>query len=279
MPATVYYDNDADPGLIADKQGRGPRLRLAGPRARAEPEGLGHRRASSACARARSRRPRPRRPGSACCRPPTRCARPTSIMVLLPDTEQKKVYEADIEPNLVDGNSLAFAHGFNIHFEPDRAARGRRRVDDRAEGSRVTSCAAPTTRAAACRASSRSTNDATGKAQADRARVRQGRSAARAPACSTPRSRRRPRPTSSVSRSCCAAGSSSSSATATRRSSKPGYQPESAYFETLHEVKLIVDLIYEGGIANDELLDLRHRRVRRDVARPAHRHADRPRPR
>ena len=93
-------------------------------------------------------------------------------------------------------------------------------------------------------------NDATGKAQADRARVREGRSARHAPACSTPRSRRRPRPTSSVSRSCCAAGSSSSSATASRRSSKPGYQPESAYFETLHEVKLIVDLIYEGGIAN-----------------------------
>ena len=42
-----------------------------------------------------------------------------------------------------------------------------------------------------------------------------------------------------------------------------GYQPESAYFETLHEVKLIVDLIYEGGIARDALLDLRHRRVRR----------------
>ena len=39
-------------------------------------------------------------------------------------------------------------------------------------------------------------------------------------------------------------------ATRSRRSSRPGYQPESAYFETLHEVKLIVDLIYEGGIAN-----------------------------
>src|SRR5947209_15065202 len=38
------------------------------------------------------------------------------VMVLLPDTEQKKVYEAEIAPNLVDGNSLAFAHGFNIHF-------------------------------------------------------------------------------------------------------------------------------------------------------------------
>src|SRR6195952_5300313 len=39
------------------------------------------------------------------------------IMILLPDTEQKKVYEADIEPNLADGNSIAFAHGFNIHFK------------------------------------------------------------------------------------------------------------------------------------------------------------------
>ena len=39
------------------------------------------------------------------------------VMILLPDTEQKKVYEADIAPNLVDGNSLAFAHGFNIHFK------------------------------------------------------------------------------------------------------------------------------------------------------------------
>ena len=53
-----------------------------------------------------------------------------------------------------------------------------------------------------------------------------------------------------MSRSCSAAGSSSSSRRASRRWSRPGYQPESAYFETLHEVKLIVDLIYEGGITN-----------------------------
>src|SRR5439155_16054031 len=38
------------------------------------------------------------------------------IMILLPDTEQKGVYEADIEPNLTDGNALFFAHGFNIRF-------------------------------------------------------------------------------------------------------------------------------------------------------------------
>ena len=42
-----------------------------------------------------------------------------------------------------------------------------------------------------------------------------------------------------------------------------GYQPEIAYYECLHEVKLIVDLIFEGGLERHALLDLRHRRVRR----------------
>ena len=46
-----------------------------------------------------------------------------------------------------------------------------------------------------------------------------------------------------------------------------GYQPEIAYFECLHELKLIVDLMYEGGIAKHALVGLRHRRVRR--LRPA----------
>ena len=48
-----------------------------------------------------------------------------------------------------------------------------------------------------------------------------------------------------------------------------GYQPESAYFECLHEVKLIVDLMYEHGIAGHALLHLGHRRVRRSDPGPA----------
>ena len=52
-----------------------------------------------------------------------------------------------------------------------------------------------------------------------------------------------------------------------------GYQPEMAYFECLHEVKLIVDLMYEEGIAGMRYSHLRHRRVRRPHPRPAHRHA------
>ena len=48
-----------------------------------------------------------------------------------------------------------------------------------------------------------------------------------------------------------------------------GYQPEVAYFECLHELKLIVDLMYEGGIAKQRWSRLRHRRVRRLRVRPA----------
>ena len=51
-----------------------------------------------------------------------------------------------------------------------------------------------------------------------------------------------------------------------------GYAPEMAYFECLHEVKLIVDLIYEGGIANMSYSISQHRRVRRVRHRPAHHH-------
>src|SRR5437868_6162263 len=46
------------------------------------------------------------------------------IMILLPDTEQKAVYEAEIEPNLSDGDALFFAHGFNIRFGQIRPPAG-----------------------------------------------------------------------------------------------------------------------------------------------------------
>ena len=125
------------------------------------------------------------------------------VMVLLPDTEQKRIYQADIEPNLQDGNSLAFAHGFNIHFDQIKPPAGvdvwmiapkgpghlvRRTYE---EGGGVPALVAVA-------------QDASGNARADRARVRQGHRRDAAPACSTPPSRRRPRPTSSVSRSSCA---------------------------------------------------------------------------
>src|ERR1700680_1269251 len=116
MAATVYYDNDADTSLIADKrvailgygsQGHAHALNLkdsgvdvvvglrAGSKSKAKAEATGLRVLPTAAA----------------------VREADIVMILLPDTEQKKVYESEIEPNLVDGNSLAFAHGFNIHFK------------------------------------------------------------------------------------------------------------------------------------------------------------------
>src|SRR2546423_730659 len=116
MPATVYYDNDADTGLIADKrvailgygsQGHAHALNL-------KDSGIdvivGLREGSKSKAKAEAAGLR--------VLPTADAVREADIvMILLPDTEQKRVYEADIAPNLVDGNSLAFAHGFNIHFK------------------------------------------------------------------------------------------------------------------------------------------------------------------
>src|SRR3954469_14555526 len=123
MPATVYYDNDAETALIADRkvailgygsQGHAHALNLKdsgidvcvglrdGSKSKAKAEAAGLKVLSTADAVRQS----------------------DIIMVLLPDTEQKKVYEADIAPNLSPGNSIAFAHGFNIHFDQIAAPDG-----------------------------------------------------------------------------------------------------------------------------------------------------------
>ena len=68
-------------------------------------------------------------------------------------------------------------------------------------------------------------------------------------ASSRRRSRTRPKPTCSASRPCSAAAPRNSIKTGFEVMVEAGYAPELAYFEVLHELKLIVDLIYEGGIA------------------------------
>ena len=103
MPATIYYDNDADLGLLEGRkvavlgygsQGHAHALNL-------KDSGIDVRRRPARGLDVEGQGRRGRAAGAH--RPPRRCRRPTSIMVLLPDTEQKRVYEADIEPNLVDG--------------------------------------------------------------------------------------------------------------------------------------------------------------------------------
>jgi ketol-acid reductoisomerase len=167
--------------------------------------------------------------------------------VLLPDTEQKKVYEADIEPNLTDGKSLAFAHGFNIHFKQIAPPAGvdvwmiapkgpghlvRRTYE---EGGGVPCLVAVS-------------NDATGKAKEIALAYAKGIGGTRAGVLDTTFQEETETDLFGEQVVLCG-GLVELIRNGYDTLVEAGYQPESAYFETLHEVKLIVDLIYEGGIA------------------------------
>jgi ketol-acid reductoisomerase len=246
MPATVYYENDADLGLIADKlvailgygsQGHAHALNL-------KDSGIdvvvGLREGSKSKAKAEAAGLR--------VLPTADAVREADIvMMLLPDTEQKKVYQADIAPNLVDGNSLAFAHGFNIHFDqisppasvdvwmiaPKGPGHLVRRTYD--EGGGVPCLVAVH-------------NDATGKAKQTALAYAKGIGGTRAGVLDTTFEEETETDLFGEQVVLCG-GLVELIRNGYETLVEAGYQPESAYFETLHEVKLIVDLIYEGGIA------------------------------
>src|SRR6202050_5541324 len=170
------------------------------------------------------------------------------IMVLLPDTEQAEVYERDIAPNLDDRDSLAFAHGFNIHFGQIKPPPGvdvwmiapkgpghlvRRTFE---EGGGVPSLVAVSA-------------DETGKAKQTALAYAKAIGATRAGVLDT--TFEEETETDLFGEQVVLCGGLTELITSSYETLvEAGYQPESAYFETLHEVKLIVDLIYEGGIAN-----------------------------
>ncbi len=176
------------------------------------------------------------------------CAEADVIMVLLPDTEQARVYKEDIEPNLNDRDSLAFAHGFNIHFGQVRPPKGvdvwmiapkgpghlvRRTFE---EGGGVPALVAVA-------------SDETGKAKQTALAYARAIGSTRAGVLDT--TFEEETETDLFGEQVVLCGGLVELITSSFETLvDAGYQPESAYFETLHEVKLIVDLIYEGGIAN-----------------------------
>jgi ketol-acid reductoisomerase len=246
MPATVYYDKDAETALIADRkvailgygsQGHAHALNL-------KDSGIdvcvGLREGSGSRAKAEAAGLRVLSPADA-----VRAA--DIVMVLLPDTEQKKVYGADIEPNLAPGKSLAFAHGFNIHFKQIAPPSGvdvwmiapkgpghlvRRTYE---EGGGVPCLVAVA-------------NDATGKAKEIALAYAKGIGGTRAGVLDTTFQEETETDLFGEQVVLCG-GLVELIRNGYDTLVEAGYQPESAYFETLHEVKLIVDLIYEGGIA------------------------------
>lgn len=177
------------------------------------------------------------------------------IMMLVPDQNQPEVYESAVAPNLKAGKVLAFAHGFNIHYgqinppddvdvvmiAPKSPGHLVRRVYTEGKG---TPCIVAVNQ------------DASGKAEQVALAYAKGIGGTRAGVIET--TFKEETETDLFGEQVVLCGGvveliKSGFETLTHA----GYQPEIAYFECLHEMKLIVDLIYEGGIQkmNDSISD------------------------
>jgi ketol-acid reductoisomerase len=243
--ANVYYEKDADRSLIADRkvavigygsQGHAHALNLkeSGIDVR-----VGLREGSASVAKAEEAGLTVRTVADA-------AAEADLIMILLPDTDQRDVYEASIAPNLSDGDALFFAHGFNIRFgeitppagvdvamvAPKGPGHLVRRTYE--EGGGVPCLIAVS-------------QDASGKARDLALAYADAIGGTRAGVLDTTFEEETETDLFGEQVVLCG-GVSALVQAGFETLVEAGYQPESAYFECLHELKLIVDLMYEQGI-------------------------------
>ena len=244
--ATLYYDDDADLSIIQNRvvaiigygsQGHAHALNLRdsgvdvrvglaeGSRSRAKAEAEGLRVVD----------------------PATAAAEADLIMILVPDPVQKDVYAEAIAPNLQDGDALFFAHGFNIRFgyiqppanvdvcmvAPKGPGHLVRREYEAGRG--VPAIVAVE-------------QDATGQAWPLALSYAKAMGALRAGGIKTTFTEETETDLFGEQAVLCG-GASQLVMYGFETLVEAGYQPEVAYFECLHELKLIVDLMYEGGIA------------------------------
>ncbi len=170
------------------------------------------------------------------------------VMVLAPDEHQKAIYQNDIEPHLKQGAALAFAHGFNIHFQliEPRADLDVIMIAPKGPGHTVRSTyqeggGVPSLIAIYRDASGQARNIALSYASA----IGAGRSGI------IETNFREETETDLFGEQAVLCGGASALVQAGFETLvEAGYAPEMAYFECLHELKLIVDLMYQGGIAD-----------------------------
>jgi ketol-acid reductoisomerase len=244
--ATIYYDKDANLDLIKKRkvavigygsQGHAHALNLKdsgvdvriglqeGSKSRAKAEGAGLRVTT-----------------------PKQAAQEADlVMVLAPDQTQRRIYDEEIRPGLAKGKALFFAHGFNIHFGQIRpppeidvvlvAPKGpghlvRRQFQD----GRGIPCLIAVHQ------------DASGQARQVGLAYARALGGSRAGVLET--TFKEETETDLFGEQAVLCGGASALVKAGYEVLvEAGYQPESAYFECLHELKLIVDLMYEGGLA------------------------------
>jgi ketol-acid reductoisomerase len=169
------------------------------------------------------------------------------VMMLLPDTAQAAAYERDVEPGLEPGNMLMFAHGFNIHFNQIRPPEGIdvTMIAPKAPGHLVRRQYTEGRGTPALVAVHR---DATGGALRRALAYGAGIGCARAGIIETTFAEETETDLFGEQAVLCG-GVSSLIQNGYETLVEAGYQPEVAYFECLHELKLIVDLLYEGGFS------------------------------
>ncbi|HEY3298275.1 MAG TPA: ketol-acid reductoisomerase [Armatimonadota bacterium] len=175
-------------------------------------------------------------------------AQASIIQILTEDEAQSKVYKAEVEPYLTEGKTLLFSHGFNIHFvqivppknvdvimvAPKGPGHLVRRVYT--EGAGVPALIAIY-------------QDASGKAKETALAYAKGIGATKVGVLETTFQEETETDLFGEQAVLCG-GATELVMAGFETLVEAGYQPEIAYFECLHELKLIVDLMYEGGIAN-----------------------------
>ncbi len=169
------------------------------------------------------------------------------IMILVPDERQRAIYEESIEPNLKEGKTLMFAHGFNIHFDQIKPPAD---VDvimiaPKGPGHTVRS-EYILGKGVPCLIAIH--QDASGRAQETGLAYAAGIGGSRAGVLQT--TFREETETDLFGEQAVLCGGVTALMQAGFETLvEAGYEPESAYFECIHEMKLIVDMIYEGGFS------------------------------
>jgi ketol-acid reductoisomerase len=246
MPAEVFYDDDADLSIIAGRkvavigygsQGHAHSLSL---RDSGVDVVVGLQEGSKSRAKAEEQ-------GLQVMTPADASAWADVIMVLAPDTAQRKIYTESIAPHLSAGKALFFGHGLNIRFELIKppadvdvamvAPKGPGHLVRRqyVDGKGVPALIAVE-------------QDASGNAQALALSYAKAIGGTRAGVIKTTFKEETETDLFGEQAVLCG-GTAALVQTGFEVLTEAGYAPEIAYFECLHELKLIVDLMYEGGIA------------------------------
>ncbi|MER3417747.1 MAG: ketol-acid reductoisomerase [Chloroflexota bacterium] len=245
MTARMYYDADADPGALADQtvavigygsQGHAHALNL-------RDSGV---RVVVGLAPGSKSRPLAEEAGLAVADVAEATRRADVVMLLVPDTAQKDVYDAEIGPNLRPGQLLMFAHGFNIHFgridPPSEVDVGM--VAPKGPGHLLRSVYLQGGGVPALFAVHR---DASGTARPRVLAYARALGCTRAGVLETTFAEETETDLFGEQAVLCG-GTAALIKAGFETLVEAGYQPELAYFEVLHELKLIVDLMYRGGL-------------------------------